>query len=139
LLNSTWLTHHYDSIGNLIKTVVGGVTTTMEYDIRGNKTKMNDPDMGTWTYSYNALIASYSVVTKYRCSISKYGKDSYNALGKLVSQTDAKGQTSTMAYDKLGRMTQRTEAIMMCEPCTLRFINTNNFANDVFGGGFFMS
>ncbi|VVM18647.1 hypothetical protein BSPWISOXPB_7900 [uncultured Gammaproteobacteria bacterium] len=80
-----WLTHHYDSIGNLIKTVVGGVTTTMEYDIRGNKTKMNDPDMGTWTYSYNAL-------------------------GKLVSQTDAKGQTSTMVYDKLGRMTQRTEA-----------------------------
>ncbi len=80
-----WLTHHYASIGNLIKTVVGGVTTTMEYDIRGNKTKMNDPDMGTWTYSYNAL-------------------------GKLVSQTDAKGQTSTMAYDKLGRMTQRTEA-----------------------------
>ncbi len=64
---------------------MGGVTTTMEYDIRGNKTKMNDPDMGTWTYSYNAL-------------------------GKLVSQTDAKGQTSTMAYDKLGRMTQRTEA-----------------------------
>jgi YD repeat-containing protein len=40
---------------------------------------MNDPDMGTWTYSYNAL-------------------------GKLVSQTDAKGQTSTMVYDKLGRM-----------------------------------
>jgi YD repeat-containing protein len=51
-----WLTHHYDSIGNLIKTVVGGVTTTMEYDIRGNKTKMNDPDMGTWTYSYNATL-----------------------------------------------------------------------------------
>ena len=50
-----WLTHHYNSIGNLIKTVVGGVTTTMEYDISGNKTKMNDPDMGTWTYSYNAL------------------------------------------------------------------------------------
>jgi YD repeat-containing protein len=43
------------SFADLIKTVVGGVTTTMEYDIRGNKTKMNDPDMGTWTYSYNAL------------------------------------------------------------------------------------
>jgi YD repeat-containing protein len=57
----------------------------MEYDISGNKPKMNDPDMGTWTYSYNAL-------------------------GKLISQTDAKGQTSTMTYDKLGRMTQRTEA-----------------------------
>ncbi|CAB5497472.1 hypothetical protein AZO1586R_604, partial [Bathymodiolus azoricus thioautotrophic gill symbiont] len=79
------LTHHYNSIGNLIKTVVGGVTTTMKYDIRGNKIKMNDPDMGTWTYAYNAL-------------------------GKLISQTDAKGQTSTMTYDKLGRMTQRVEA-----------------------------
>ncbi|VVH50866.1 Rhs family protein, partial [uncultured Gammaproteobacteria bacterium] len=82
---NAWLTHHYNSVGNLIKTVVGGVTTTMEYDISGNKTKMNDPDMGTWTYSYNAL-------------------------GKLISQTDAKGQTSTMTYDKLGRITQRTEA-----------------------------
>ncbi|VVH56723.1 hypothetical protein BAZOLSSOX_1982, partial [uncultured Gammaproteobacteria bacterium] len=82
---SAWLTHHYNSIGNLIKTVVGGVTTTMKYDIRGNKIKMNDPDMGTWTYAYNAL-------------------------GKLISQTDAKGQTSTMTYDKLGRMTQRVEA-----------------------------
>jgi YD repeat-containing protein len=57
----------------------------MEYDIRGNKIKINDPDMGTWTYAYNAL-------------------------GKLISQTDAKGQTSTMTYDKLGRMTQRVEA-----------------------------
>jgi YD repeat-containing protein len=47
---SAWLTHHYNSIGDLIKTVVGGVTTTMKYDIRGNKIKMNDPDMGTWTY-----------------------------------------------------------------------------------------
>jgi YD repeat-containing protein len=39
-----------------IKIVVGGVTTTMKYDIRGNKIKMNDPDMGTWTYAYNALL-----------------------------------------------------------------------------------
>ena len=31
----------------------------------------------------------------------------YNALGELVSQTDAKGQTTAMTYDKLGRMIGR--------------------------------
>jgi YD repeat-containing protein len=45
---------------------------------------MNDPDMGIWSYTYNAL-------------------------GELISQTDAKSQTSTISYDKLGRMTQRVE------------------------------
>jgi YD repeat-containing protein len=34
---------------------------------------------------------------------------SYNVLGELVSQTDAKAQTVTMAYDALGRMVSRTE------------------------------
>jgi YD repeat-containing protein len=27
----------------------------MTYDNRGNKISMNDPDMGRWTYTYNAL------------------------------------------------------------------------------------
>ncbi len=35
-----------------------------------------------------------------------YGR---NALGELVSQSDAKGQTASMSYDKLGRMTRRVE------------------------------
>ena len=35
---------------------------------------------------------------------------SYNALGELISQTDAESQTVTMSYDALGRMTGRTEA-----------------------------
>jgi YD repeat-containing protein len=56
----------------------------MTYDNRGNKISMNDPDMGRWTYTYNAL-------------------------GELINQTDAKNQTSTTCYDKLGRMTQRVE------------------------------
>ena len=46
---------------------------------------MEDPDMGVSTYSYNAF-------------------------GELLSQTDAKGQTVSMSYDALGRMTERIEA-----------------------------
>jgi YD repeat-containing protein len=44
----------------------------MEYDIRGNKTKMNDPDMGTWTYSYNALgkLVSQTIIMNIRDNLA---------------------------------------------------------------------
>jgi YD repeat-containing protein len=71
--------------GNLLTTSASGVTTTMSYDVRGRKTGMVDPDMGTWSYHYNAF-------------------------GELVSQTDAKNQTTTMSYDALGRLKTRVEA-----------------------------
>ena len=45
---------------------------------------MNEPNMGKWEYKYDAL-------------------------GQLRWQKDAKGQTSTMRYDVLGRMTHRFE------------------------------
>ena len=75
----------YDPFGNLEQTNAGGVVTAMTYDIRGRKRTMDDPDMGAWSYDYNAL-------------------------GELTGQTDARLQTATLAYDKLGRMTTRTEA-----------------------------
>ena len=60
------------------------IVTSFEYDDFGNKTKMIDPDMGEWNYSY------YST-------------------GELKTQTDAKGQTQTLFYDKLGRLITRSE------------------------------
>jgi len=54
----------------------------MSYDLRGRKTSMTDPDMGAWTYGYNAL-------------------------GELLWQKDAKLQTINMTYDVLGRMKTR--------------------------------
>ncbi|WP_282611232.1 FG-GAP-like repeat-containing protein, partial [Pelagibius sp. Alg239-R121] len=78
------VTYSYDAYGNLLQTNANGVLTTMTYDQRGRKTGMVDPDMGTWSYSYNVL-------------------------GELISQTDAKLQVVTMAYDVLGRMTSRIE------------------------------
>lgn len=84
--------YQYDAVGNLEKTTTcesnginNCVVIDLKYDLRGNKTKMIDPDMGTWHYRYNTL-------------------------GELVWQKDAKGQIITMAYDKLGRMVSRTEA-----------------------------
>ena len=81
---SKTLAYEYHADGNLHKTIAqGNITTTMTYDLRDNKVGQVDPDMGTWSYVYNAL-------------------------GQLVSQTDAKSQTTTMLYDFLGRMYQRT-------------------------------
>ncbi len=78
----TTLHYGYDALGNLAYTIPNADEhrkITIEYDILGNKTKMIDPDMGTWTYAYNGW-------------------------GELTSQTDAKAQTSTMEYDILGRL-----------------------------------
>ncbi len=63
------VTYAYDVTSNLTRsTDAANNVTTVGYDIRGFKTSMNDPDMGSWTYNYNAL-------------------------GELVSQTNANSQT----------------------------------------------
>ena len=87
----TTIAYRYDPFGNLAQTArraLGdpgpGVVTTMDYDVRGLKTSMDDPDMGQWTYDYNVL-------------------------GELTLQTDPKGQSVTLEYDPLGRLTQRVE------------------------------
>jgi predicted nucleic acid-binding OB-fold protein len=59
---------------------------------------------------------------------------------------DGRKIISDIHYDDLGRVKQASlpyfvanAVIMMREPCTLRFINTSNFANDIFSDGFLMS
>jgi len=52
----------------------------MIYDLSGRKTQMNDPDLGVWSYAYNAL-------------------------GSLTSQDDAKSQRTCLYYDILNRPT----------------------------------
>jgi RHS repeat-associated protein len=78
------VSYRYDALGQLTQTNAAGSITTMAYNQRGQKTSMADPAMGAWEYRYNAF-------------------------GELVWQRDSLGQTVTMAYDTLGRMTQRTE------------------------------
>ncbi|SFV02101.1 RHS repeat-associated core domain-containing protein [Polaromonas sp. YR568] len=78
------ITYSYDALGQLTQTNAAGSITTMAYNQRGQKISMADPAMGAWEYRYNVF-------------------------GELVWQRDSLGQAVTMAYDTLGRMTQRTE------------------------------
>jgi RHS repeat-associated protein len=83
--NAGTITNTYDPFGNLLrvaKSFDAGADVEMGYDLRGRKTYIKDPDMGTWSYKYNTL-------------------------GELVEQKNAKLQTISMTYDVLGRMKTR--------------------------------
>ena len=81
------LKYVYDVKGNLRKTIdAKNNVIEMKYNLLGQKTRIIDPNMGTWDYTYNIL-------------------------GELLTEkNNAKGQTSTMTYDNLGRMLTRLEA-----------------------------
>jgi len=69
----------YNSLGELtgIRDHLGNVSTYV-YDSLGRKTRMTDPDLGTWQYGYDLV-------------------------GNMTSQTDARGITTTVQYDGLNR------------------------------------
>ena len=73
------VSYQYDALDKLTQAARGGATTTLLYDLAGRKTQMTDPDMGTWVYSYDTL-------------------------GNLIKQTDAKGQRTCLYYEILNRM-----------------------------------
>jgi YD repeat-containing protein len=79
--------YDYDWQGNLttVERTDGAstvITTTISYDVLGRKTSMDDPDMGVWSYGYDAA-------------------------GNLAQQTDANGTTLCFYYDALNRPTTR--------------------------------
>ncbi|MFH1231474.1 MAG: RHS repeat-associated core domain-containing protein [Planctomycetota bacterium] len=80
--------YEYDTQNNLIKTTDNqGNIAQIFYDSLGRKTKMIDPDMGTWSYEYDLA-------------------------GNLVKQTDAKGQVLGFEYDQLNRLVKKTAGVV---------------------------
>jgi len=74
--------YFYDPNGNIIKTIANNKVITFKYDKFNRKIYMNDPSLGEWHYYYNAF-------------------------GELIKQTDAKGVSTTIKYDKLGRVIKK--------------------------------
>jgi RHS repeat-associated protein len=72
----------YDPLDRLTSVLIAGKTTSIVYDLAGRKTGMDDPDMGGWSYGYDAL-------------------------GNLTMQIDARGCISALTYDSLNRLTGR--------------------------------
>lgn len=90
--------YDYDAQGNLSYTkqrgsvgvgtnaVVRTLETRVTFNLRGFKTQMVDPSMGTWDYTYNTF-------------------------GELLTQLDGKRQQTVLTYDRLGRMLTRVERL----------------------------
>lgn len=77
----------------------------MDYNSLGRKISLEDPDMGIWTYSYDAN-------------------------GNLASQTDGKGLTTTFAYDDLDRLERKIfPAGSGDSDSVYEYCNTNSSAN----------
>jgi RHS repeat-associated protein len=77
------LTHVYDALYNQNRDLYPEHHTDIFYDMLGRKTLMDDMDMGSWQYTYDAA-------------------------GNLLSQTDAKDQVTHMQYDDFGRLTKKS-------------------------------
>ncbi|MED5621549.1 RHS repeat domain-containing protein [Ideonella sp. BN130291] len=80
--------YDYTAFGQLAATDAQGVLSTASYDGRGRKKNTVDPDAGNWQYLYNVA-------------------------GELTRQTNPKTQSTSLEYDKLGRMTKRSEPEMV--------------------------
>jgi RHS repeat-associated protein len=83
------VSYTYDAADRLLTATRGGATVTLAYDLGGRKKSMADPDMGNWAYTYNAL-------------------------GSLLTQTDARGCVITMGYDNLNRLTSKAYGSSNC-------------------------
>ena len=84
----TTVSHGYDAWGQVTRTTTGAressVTVEMDYDARGRRIALRDPDRGEWTYAYNGF-------------------------DELLKQTDALGNYQVLGYDGLGRVRTRRD------------------------------
>jgi len=104
------LRYAYDEFGNLKTTTDAlGNVTTLSYDLRGRKFQMLDPDMGKWTYRYNALgemirqcdpnsRAIQSTGTPPDCTDTVATRTTYDLLGRMKTRTE-RDLVSTWTYD----------------------------------------
>ena len=72
------VTFTYDPLGNMKTATRDNAMVELFYDNAGRKTDMHDPDMGNWSYAYDAL-------------------------GSMTRQQDAKNQVLCLYYDNLNR------------------------------------
>jgi RHS repeat-associated protein len=96
-------TYQYDVLGSLVKvTDAKGNQTTMRYDTLGRKIAMSDPDMGRC-----GDLTALAPAASYPWYATPCWNYRYDAVGNLLQQRDAKGQTLHFQYDALNRLLQK--------------------------------
>lgn len=98
----------YDGAGNLLKTVVNGVTkSSATYDLLNHALTVTDGKGNTTIQTWNAFGKISSAVTPGDGTVdSNTTIYQYDVLGNLKYILDSMGKVTTYAYDGLGRNTQ---------------------------------
>ncbi len=125
------ITYNYYASGLAKNIIYNNDTIKFEYDLNGNKIKIEDPDAGIINYSYDALgnliqqidnseyvfNMQYDILNRLTLKDGPEGITSYiydsqpNGKGKISSISGFNGITQTFFYDELGRNYKTTENV----------------------------
>lgn len=95
-------TTRQDTFSDTALTEAGAVTTTYEYDLRGDMVTSTDDVGNTRTWKYDAL----GRVTDTTDPDAGAAHTDYDAYGRVDKATDARGQTVSYTYERLNRVEQ---------------------------------
>ena len=87
-----------------------GVTTTT-YNAQGDVTSVTDPLGHETGYSYDQRRLETSETDAVGTPVQRTTTYAYDALGRMISQTDADHHTTTYAYDAVGNVIASTDAL----------------------------
>jgi YD repeat-containing protein len=127
----------YGRIAHIIHDANGvALTTSYEYDARGNVTRVVDPRTNDWLYTYNSLDqcvrAQSPVNISARCATDYYYDANDNLVQSATQVRDAAdnllpaGQTDHFVYDGLDRLTQIALAVDATHSLTNQFVYDGN-------------
>ena len=116
--NGSITRYEYDSSNRLIKvTDPAGNSTTFGYDANGNRTSQTDANGNVTSYEYNSkgqlikVIDALGNTTTYTYGGAGCASCGSGGGDKIISVTDANGNTNRFEYDHLGRKVKDIDAL----------------------------
>jgi YD repeat-containing protein len=121
--NGTVTGYGYDHIGQTTSVTDGaGNVTRYTYNLLGDKQVTTLPDNTTSTVSYDALGNPIQVQQKNAIgALLTQTSATYDAVGHVLSSTDARSNTSTFTYDATGKITQEVQPVSATSSITASF------------------
>ncbi|MFF3893195.1 ricin-type beta-trefoil lectin domain protein [Streptomyces sp. NPDC001812] len=95
-------TTRQDTFSDTALSEAGAISTTYEYDLRGDMVTSTDDVGNTRTWTYDAL----GRVTDTTDPDTGATRTDYDAYGRVAKATDARGQAVSYTYDRLNRVEQ---------------------------------